>query len=162
MKLACGCGRRVERVRGSPRCRLDGVRGGKVHRALFSSSQRRGSEFEQAKLGAARGRGRCVHFRALAARQTHFLWLYLNNFNQEPRASGIKALAKKWRARKRTKRRSSTPRDVYPTALARIDTNILTSAAPSAGPAESSGNTQSPASRRRPPRGPSRSRAASE
>ena len=89
MKLACGFGRRVERVRGSPRCRLDGVRGGKVHRALFSSSQRRGSEFEQAKLGAARGRGRCVHFRALAARETHFLWLYLNNFNQEPRASGL-------------------------------------------------------------------------
>ena len=65
MKLACGFGRRVERVRGSPRCRLDGVRAAKVHRALFSSSQRRRSVFEQAKLGAARRERKCVHFRAL-------------------------------------------------------------------------------------------------
>ncbi len=86
MKLACGSGRRFQRVRGSLRCRLDGVRGGKVHRALFSSSQRRGSEFEQAKLGAARGRGNCVHVRALPARQTHFNGLYPKNFNQEPMA----------------------------------------------------------------------------
>ena len=75
-------GRGSGRVPGSPRCRLDGVWGGKVHRGPFRSSQRRRSEFEQAKLGGGRGRGRCVHFRALAACETHFLWLYPSFFNQ--------------------------------------------------------------------------------
>ena len=50
--------------------------GRKVHRGCFIDLSGSGAKFEQAKLGAARGRGRCVHFRALAACETHFLGLY--------------------------------------------------------------------------------------
>jgi hypothetical protein len=38
MKLACGVGRRVQSVRGSPRCRLDGVGGAKFTEAVSSIS----------------------------------------------------------------------------------------------------------------------------
>jgi len=91
---------------GVTRCRLDGVKDGKVHRGLFRSSQRRRSEFEQAKLGAARGRDRCVHFRALAACETHFLGLYPSFFNENNDLALCKTLAPSGGAWKR----NETPR----------------------------------------------------